>query len=351
MGQNLILTTQKILNKPKVISFFAGCGGSSLGYKLAGCEVIGSFDWEKTVVDIYRDNFPNTKSFVKDIREVDMYTIKNELGIYPGELDILDGSPPCTPFSIAGSREKKWGLSYQTGADTKAQRSDDLFFEYIRMIHQLTPKIFIAENVRGLIVGKARTMYFDVIVRKMQDLGYNLEVYLVNAANYEVAQNRQRVIIIGRRKDIQTKSNEDLKPVSKPISFLQGISNPPLLIPKNELDFAYKRYNNTSMNSLVSYVKKTKCLASIHPKGNLFNYTKVSYDKPLPTITTSLNLFHPTDKRFLTFSELRRCSSFPDDFKFPSDRIANNIKRLGNCVPPNLMKNIALYIQEKFILS
>ena len=337
------------MSEPKVISFFAGCGGSSLGYKLAGCNVIGSYDWEQTAVDIYRMNFPKTVSFVDDIRNVNASLIKANFGILPGELDILDGSPPCTPFSMSGQREKKWGKDYQSSADSKSQRSDDLFFEYIRMIKELNPKIFVAENVKGLIIGKARTMYFDRIVRKMKELGYTLEVYLVNAAFYEVPQARQRVIIIGKRDDIKTRHNEDLKPVSKPISFLQGISKPPIKIPKDELDYAYRRYNNSVMSILVPYTKNQKSLATVHPKQNNFNFIKVSYDKPLPTLTTHLSFFHPTDKRFLTFTELKRCSSFPDDFKFPEGMIANNIQRLGNCVPPNLMKNIAIYIQKKFV--
>ena len=336
--------------KPKVISFFAGCGGSSLGYTMAGCKVVMACDWEKKATDVYKLNFPDTPVITTDIREVNAKVIKDITGIDKGELDILDGSPPCTPFSIAGSREKKWGKVYQSTADSREQRSDDLFFEYIRIVKELMPKVFVAENVAGLIIGKARIFYFNRIIKNFKQLGYDVEAHLLDASDYGVAQSRRRVIIIGFRKDCQFNKNEQTiltfqKQIQPKTLFIHAVSN--LINPKNELDHAYKRISNSSHSTMFSYMKPGKNGSSVHPKQSLFNTSKADPLKPCPTITTSARIIHPTEQRMLTLSELKRCASFPDDFKFPENKIAESIARIGNSVPPLLMKAIALYIKSK----
>ena len=172
-----------VIKVPKVISFFAGCGGSSLGYQMAGCKVILACDWEKRAIETYQFNFPNTKVIKADIRSINEKQIFELTGIRPYELDILDGSPPCTPFSMAGNRQHSWGKSYIHSGDSEEQRADDLFFEYIRIIQILKPKIFVAENVKGLIIGVAKGYFKNIIanITKLTNNEYEVKAILVNA--------------------------------------------------------------------------------------------------------------------------------------------------------------------------
>ena len=138
----------------KAISFFSVCGGSSLGYKLAGIKVLYANEFVKKASDVYKINFPTTIMDIRDIRTIQPTEVLEKIKLKKGELDFLDGSPPCASFSTAGKREKDWcKIKNYSG---KKQRTDDLFYEYIRMVKGINPKIFIAENVSGLIQGKAK---------------------------------------------------------------------------------------------------------------------------------------------------------------------------------------------------
>ncbi len=191
--------------KPQVISFFCGCGGSSYGYKLAGCDIALACDWERSAIDIYNHNFPNTQTLREDIRKVNYKVIRDLTGINKYELDILDGSPPCTPFSTCGIREQGWGKDYIHTGDSESQRADDLFFEYIRIIDEMMPKTFVAENVSGLIKGYAKG-YYKEIISQMKKLGYNLQSFLLNAADYEVPQRRES---ISRIRELTEKKDDE----------------------------------------------------------------------------------------------------------------------------------------------
>lgn len=141
------------------ISFFSGCGGSSLGYNLAGVKILYANEFIPKAYETYKLNFPDTYMDTRDIRTINPEEILDIIKVKKGELDFLDGSPPCASFSTAGKREKNWG-KVKAYSGTK-QRTDDLFFEYIRMVKYIEPKIFIAENVSGLITGKAKG-YFNI---------------------------------------------------------------------------------------------------------------------------------------------------------------------------------------------
>lgn len=326
----------------KVISFFCGCGGSSLGYKRAGCNVILASDWEKKALDIYQHNFPETKTFQADIRLVDLDVITNLTGIKKYELDILDGSPPCTPFSTCGLREEGWGKKYIHTADSKAQRSDDLFFEFIRLVNELRPKIIIAENVSGLIIGTAKG-YYKQIVNQIKNIGYNTISFLLNAADFEVASSRKRVIIIGFRNDIKLNKSIILNKFPHQITFrevTEGIKNL-----DDELNFSIKNVNRFA-RQFISILPMGKSVKIFHKKGHYFAVKRESMDKPISTIiAANMNLIHPIENRVLTLLEAKRCSSFPDNFWFPS--IRQGYERIGNSVPPNLMKHIARYAIQR----
>lgn len=187
-------------NGLKVISTFAGGGGSSLGYRMAGFKVLWASEFIDAARDVYQANAaPGTIVDGRDIREVDPLEVLRTIGLRPGELDVLDGSPPCSSFSTAGKREKGWG-EVKKYSD-KAQRTDDLFFEFIRFIRAIRPKVFVAENVSGLVKGTAKG-YFIEILREMKSCGYRVNAQLLDAQWLGVPQQRQRIIFVGVRDDL-----------------------------------------------------------------------------------------------------------------------------------------------------
>lgn len=301
-------------------------------------------DFNAQAMETYSMNFTHTHTVIEDIRNISYDYVHAVTGLNKGELDILDGSPPCTPFSTCGLREKGWGKIYKHTGESKAQRSDDLFFEYIRLIGELMPKTFIAENVSGLIKGKAKKYYHEII-RLMKALGYNISSFLLNAKYFEVPQSRQRVIITGIRKDIIPKS-ATLK-LHKPITFIQAVQD--LVNTQEELDYA-RRLINSDKHIFAVYTRQGQQLSKVNPKGNWFNYSRARLDQPIPTIVAHSNMImHPIENRWLTLSELKRCASFPDSFKFKT--IGDGNVRIGNSVPPNLIKHVATYLIKKAGLS
>jgi len=318
-----------------VISTFSGCGGSSLGYKRAGFNVLLATDWEINAVKTYQMNIPDTPVLHKDIRNVTGKELLEKTGLAVGQLDVLDGSPPCTPFSLAGLREKSWNRNYEHVGDHKKQISTDLFFEFIRLINEIKPKIFIAENVKGLIIGKAKG-YFNRILKMMRELDYRVFALLLNAKYFEVPQSRERIFFIGFRKDFKIPDRLHL-PTHQQITFRQAVRG--LINSPEELKIA-GLHPDAVKSKMLYMMKEGQQSSKIDPSGYGWNSIRVAYDKPAPTITGQAHLlYHPTEHRKLTTSELKRLCTFPDNFKFLSTIEART--RLGNSVPPNLIYHIA----------
>ena len=300
-------------------------------------------DFEPRAVKTYQMNFPDVPVLQEDIRKVTGRRVEEWSGVPAGELEILDGSPPCTPFSTCGLREKSWGKTYVHTADSKAQRSDDLFFEFIRLIGEVKPKAFSAENVGGLVKGLARG-YYNEIVRGMKSLGYRVTPFLLDASDFGVPQVRNRIFITGVRNDVRTDETVALKKHGKKIGFAQAVRG--LEVGKDTLMAARAALANSRMGPAYSLLGRAGSMSRIHPKGHWFNYSRTRLDEPVPTVLASNhNLLHPTEPRYLTLPELKRCATFPDSFRFlsPSDGWA----RIGNSVPPKLTKAVAEYIVEK----
>lgn len=183
-----------------VASTFAGAGGSSTGYRMAGFRVAYANEFVPAARDTYAANMaPGTVLDGQDIRDVTPESILAQLGLAAGELDVLDGSPPCASFSTAGKRQAKWG-KLSAYSDT-AQRSDDLFFEFARILAGTQPRVFVAENVSGLVKGAAKG-YFKLILARLEAAGYRVSARLLDAQWLGVPQSRQRVIFIGVRADL-----------------------------------------------------------------------------------------------------------------------------------------------------
>tara|TARA_R110000744_G_scaffold45156_2_gene100376 strand:- start:22 stop:999 length:978 start_codon:yes stop_codon:yes gene_type:complete len=315
------------------VSFFSGCGGSSLGYNLAGVKILYANEFVLKASDTYKLNFPDTYIDTRDIRTVDAQEVLDIIKLKKGELDFLDGSPPCASFSTAGRREKSWG-KVKNYSGTK-QRTDDLFFEYIRMVDGIQPKVFIAENVRGLIQGKAKG-HFNIFLREFKKLNYNVKASLLDASYLEVPQARKRVFIIGVRKDLNKEPSFPKKHkqmIVKPIHD----KNYPIEPEAWKLHKCYLPY--------LEYLKMGE-----QPQKKFFSLKRNHFYRPSYTITATYAkgacVMHPTEDRHMSIAELKDICSFPQSFKLIG-KYEDKCERLGRSVPPNMMKNIVLNLRSK----
>ena len=172
--------------KFRVISTFAGGGGSSTGYRLAGGKILAINEFVEEARNTYKDNYPNTPILPNDIKELTGHDLLKAAEIQQGELDILDGSPPCSAFSIAGKREKGWDKTKKYSDDKQVDNIEDLFFEFIRVAKDVQAKVIIGENVAGITMGTARE-YFNRIVNSFGNIGYEAVGKVLNAADYGTA--------------------------------------------------------------------------------------------------------------------------------------------------------------------
>ena len=175
-------------NAPTVISTFAGCGGSSLGYKLAGFRELLAVEWDNNAVETFRLNFPEVPVYHGDIAKLTGAECMRLAGVGVGELDVFDGSPPCQGFSTAGKRKFD-------------DPRNSLFREYARLLKELQPRVFVMENVTGMIKGHMKQAYLTIIA-ELRACGYRAKGEVLNAMYFNVPQSRERVIIIGVRNDL-----------------------------------------------------------------------------------------------------------------------------------------------------
>ncbi len=173
---------------PTVVSLFAGCGGSSLGYSMAGYRELLAVEWDDHAVETFRLNFPDVPVYHGDIGKLSVEECLRLAGVTPGELDVLDGSPPCQGFSTAGRRRMDDGRN-------------QLFKEYVRLLRGLRPKVLVMENVSGMVKGKMKLIFVEIL-RELKASGYHVEARLMNAMYFGVPQSRERMIFIGVREDL-----------------------------------------------------------------------------------------------------------------------------------------------------
>jgi DNA (cytosine-5)-methyltransferase 1 len=314
-----------------VASTFSGCGGSSLGYRMAGYRVLYALEFVEAARASYRANAAqHTHLDDRDVRNVTAADVLRILNMKPGELDILDGSPPCASFSTSGSREKKWGKVSKYS--DKEQRTDDLFFEFIRLVDGIRPKVFIAENVSGLVKGTAKG-YFLEILKAMKALGYQVSCRLLNAKWLGVPQARQRTIFIGVRNDLGLMPQHPAPwpyfyTLSDAITGCPGPIEPESDISRYEIGKEWLRLTpgkwSDKYQNLIKPIMHDAC----------------------PTITASggipgaAGITHPIDQRKFSIAELRSICSFPSDFALEGT-YQQQWERLGRSVPPLMMKAVA----------
>lgn len=305
-----------------VASLFSGGGGSSLGYHRAGATVLFAVERDAKKAAIYQRNFPSTVVLSRRIEQLDPLDCLRRVGLQPRELTLLDGSPPCQGFSVAGKQDPN-------------DRRNFLYLEFARFLEAIQPQLFVVENVDGMLLQKMRPFLREML-RVFQLAGYRVTPVLLNAKNYSVPQSRKRIFLLGARNDL----NLTLKPPPphrQVITVGQAIANAP---PDQFFDLA------PEIKSIIEKLPEGGNLRRYSGRA-LFSYSiyRLYWSAPARTITTAFNHkmpthVHPLEDRFLTVSELKRLSSFPDDFDLGDDPyLAADI--LGNSVPPNLIRAIA----------
>lgn len=184
-----------------VISTFAGGCGSSTGYKLAGGKVLLVNEFVEAARQTYSDNYSDTQILPQDIKSLTGFDFLDAADIIPTELDILDGSPPCSAFSISGKRDKGWDQEKVYSDGKKVENIEDLFLEYVRIAKEIQPKIIVAENVKGITAGEAKKK-LNEFINAFQNIGYDVTYKVMNAAHYGVPQARERTMFVCVREDV-----------------------------------------------------------------------------------------------------------------------------------------------------
>ena len=305
-----------------------------MGYKMAGFKELLAVEWDQNAVDTFRLNFPEVPVYHGDIAKLTGAECMRLAGVGVGKLDVFDGSPPCQGFSTAGKRKFD-------------DPRNSLFKEYARLIQELQPRVFVMENVTGMVKGYMKQAYLTII-HTLRDCGYRAKGEVLNAMYYNVPQSRERVIIIGVRNDLGIEPTHP-KPQKRPIPVRTAMV-PCVDIPSWQMDVA----NNTKNYAVGKELLKLK------EGENLYNLSRLDRNKPCPTICKRGGnhvrcLSHWTECRVMTPAELSRLASFPDEFlwikkgRHDSDAFENVWARIGNCVPPNLMRAIATHIKENIL--
>ena len=368
------------------ISFFAGGGGSSSGYKLAGgdCKFVNEF--QQVAVDTYLENWPGTPHICGDIKNVTGQQIMEMTGIKEGELDILDGSPPCPPFSMSGTKQKGWGKE-KTAYGMKQKNIEDLTWEQIRIAGEMKPRVIVCENVKGLTMEYA-SEHLARMVNDFEKLGYTTVYKVLKGHEQGVPQKRERVFIVSVRNDV-------LDDIGMPFMLLSG------LFPEPEKEFAsiHDAINDIQLNNenaseaveLVDAMKKSakwkwmkrlpknpdkvvsvgddvvgpwydkviahrKKMGKSIPdrKSSFFQSRRVPWKQASHTLSeqglqTSLAVhLHPEEDRVFTTKESARIMTLPDDYKL-TGTLNEKLARIGLMVAPICLKYLADEIYKQIL--
>ena len=330
-------------NGLKVFSCFACGGGSTMGYKLAGCEVVGCCEIDPKMNEIYIKNHNPRHNFLMDIREFNKIP-NEELPPELFDLDILDGSPPCTTFSMTGDREESWGKKKKFREGQAEQTLDDLSFVFIETVAKLRPKVMIMENVEGLLMGEA-WKYVQDIYRQLMQAGYRVKHWLLKGENMGVPQKRHRVFFVALRDDVAFALDHlDMSFHYEPVLFGEA---------KEGVGYNSKgKLYQLLLLALPSENDIGEVSKRIEGKRSGFNIKIVHDDEVMCTIPAGHNcLFRFTEKTRLSKQDIINCSTFPRDFDFVRDTFANVSYICGMSVPPVMIKRIVQRLIESGVFS
>lgn len=347
------------MTKYRVLDLFCGAGGLSLGFKLAGFQIVGGIDFQQDAIYTHEKNFKNSISICGDIKEISDDKVKE---LYENKVNIIIGGPPCQGFS-AGNRQ-------QIENDPR----NKLFFEFIRFVRILQPKAVVIENVRQILTkdkGFAKTKIFEIL----EELGYNVDVRVLKASDYGVPQNRNRAIFIGLKKEYGKIDYDKIKKISIPVTVKEAIgelyelenknTNIITIKPLTKFQKYVRSKDNMIFNHDIKYPnQEVQDRINFVPQGgnwqnvpeNMWKtkrnnrhssaYRRLDENKPSITIDTGhMNYFHPLYNRVPTVRESARLQSFPDDFIFVGTP-TSQLRQVGNAVPPLMAKAVAELIKE-----
>lgn len=319
----------------KVFSTFACGGGSTMGYKLAGYDVIGANDIDPQMAKVYQANHHPKHYFLCPIGELITKKLPEELY----NLDIFDGSPPCSTFSMAGSREDVWGKKKKFREGQAKQVLSDLFFDWIAMVDKLKPKVAVAENVKGMMIGNAKA-YTKAVVAELNKIGYDVQLFLLNAASMGVPQKRERVFFVCKRKDLNF-SKLVLNFNEPPIKYGVIKGEPGKELGKQT--FYYSRW--------LKRQKGDKCFADItnreENKNIGFTDRFVLDDEVAPTVTAKSDCLIRFDTPcYLGSNDAIQIGTFPLDYNFLN---VQPIYLIGMSVPPVMTAQVAHQIYKQLL--
>ena len=321
----------------KVLELFAGAGGLALGLEQAGFETIGAVEVDKWACETLRKNRPYWNIIQKDIT-----TIKDIREFISDKVDLLSGGYPCQSFSYAGNR---LGIEDVRGT---------LFYDYARFLQQLKPKMFLAENVKGLVShDKGRTL--QTMIKVFENEGYDVTYKVLKALDYGVAQKRERVFIVGIRKDIKYKEFEFPKPYNYQLTLKDVLKNvpPSLCATYNDKKKEVLKlvppggcWRDLPDEIAKEYMKTTYFMSG----GRTGIARRLSWDEPGLTVLCSpsqkqTERCHPDEVRPFSVRENARIQSFPDEWEFCGS-LSQQYKQVGNAVPVNLAKEVGIAIKN-----
>ena len=327
----------------KIVSFFAGAGGLDLGFQQAGFNVVWANEYDKEIWETYEKNHPQTILDKRSIMDIPADDVP--------ECDGIIGGPPCQSWSAAGAAR---GIKDQRG---------QLFYDFIRILEAKQPKFFLAENVSGMLISK-HSEALDGIKElfKNAGMGYELSFQMLNAADYEVPQDRKRVFFIGIRKDLDFKYQfpteifpkitlesaiSDLTESALPALEFNNTNGDDCTIPNHEYMIGGFSTIYMSRNRVRSWDEQSFTIqaggrhAPIHPQAPKMKF-----------IEQDVRVFVPGKEdlyRRLSVRECARIQTFPNDFIFHYNKVAAGYKMIGNAVPVNLAKHIALSIKSQIV--
>ena len=324
-------------NGLKVFSCFACGGGSTMGYKLAGCEVIGCCEIDPKMNEVYVKNHNPKHNFLMDIREFNKIP-DDEIPEELKNLDILDGSPPCTTFSMAGEREESWGKKKKFREGQAEQTLDDLSFVFIETVAKLRPKVMIMENVEGLIKGEAWS-YVQKIYKQLNDIGYQVKHWLLKGEYMGVPQKRHRVFFVALREDVTFDLiSLDMSFNYEPVTYGK--------ITNGEYDIRTGKIHDIAAQS----IKGEKCIADtlvrLGQKCSMFGHRIIDEDDIVPTILSGHRDIWLRNGNGISKGDMISSQTFPQDYDFGNNSYGNVEYICGMSVPPIMIKRIVTRLIE-----
>lgn len=308
-----------------------------MGYKLAGYDVLGNVEIDPQMMALYKRNHNPRFSFempIQEFKEIPNDQLPAELF----DLDILDGSPPCSVFSTSGKREKKWGQEHHFREGQAKQKLDELFFDFLDVVEKLRPRVVVAENVRGMVIGLAKG-YVALVKRRFEQMGYRVQLFLLNSATMGVPQKRERIFFIAHRQDLQL-SKLVLQFHERPVLYKEVRSGRGRPLDPNTL--TYKRWlkRRPRDDSFGDITER------INGKVSNFNSILVKDDRVPNTIASNSCFIRYDEPYYISDMDIIRIQTFPRDYDFMG---ADVQYVCGMSVPPLMMKGIASAIYDQWL--